>query len=161
MKNLDLKELLIQKINALYDIENQLVKALAKLAKTASDQNLKKGFRDHLAETRMHATRLEQAGKILGVKTKKLKVEAIRGLIKDGEWIIKNVKPMEACDANLARAAQYVEHYEMAGYMGAIAWASELGEAKVVSLLRQTLKEEQKADQKLDKVGTKLDKKII
>lgn len=156
-----LKDLLIQKVNALYDIEQNLVKALPKMAKASKDKNLKAGFTAHLAETKTHVKRLEQIAKILGVKPKALKSDAIRGLIKDGEWVIKHVKPADALDANLARAAQYVEHYEMAGYMAAYDWAKMLGEAQVAELLAITLEEEHAADEKLHEVGTILDQKIM
>jgi ferritin-like metal-binding protein YciE len=160
-KNLDLNDLLIQKLSALYDIENHLVKALPKMAKAATDQALKEGFRNHLTETRTHVHRLEKAFKVLGEKPKKLKAEAIRGLVKDGEWVIKNVKPEAALDSNLVRAAQYVEHYEMAGYMGAIAWANILGEKEVRDILEETLTEEQNTDRKLMILGRELDKELV
>jgi ferritin-like metal-binding protein YciE len=160
MKNMNLRDLFIQKLNALYDIESNIVKALPKMAKAATDKELKKGFTDHLTETKMHIQRLEEAHRMLGVKPKKLKAEGIRGLIKDGEWVIKNIKPKEALDANLARAASYVEHYEMAGYMAAIAWADALGETEVVQLLIDTLEEERSADERLASVGVTLDEKV-
>ncbi len=161
MKILNLKELLIQKINALYDIEIELTKALPKLAKAASNEMLKEAFREHLAETRTHVARLEQICKVLEVKPKKLKVEGIRGIAKDGAWVIKNIKPAEARDANLVRAAQYAEHYEMAGYMGAIAWATFLQEEEIVSLLNQTLGEERDCDRKLNDIGRDLDIRLV
>lgn len=157
---MSLRDLLIQKINALYDIEQELVKTLPKLGKAATDQKLKEAFRDHLAETRTHVTRLEQIHKLLGEKPKKLKVEGIRGIAKDGAWVIKNTKNDNALDTALIRAAQYAEHYEMAGYMGAIAWANVLGESEIVSLLEDTLAEEQGADQKLMSLGEELDLKL-
>ena len=160
-KQSNLKDLLIQKLNALYDIELAIVKALPKMVKAASAKDLKDGFAMHLAETKEHVKRLEEAHELLGVKAKKLKSEAIRGLITDGEWVIKNVKPKEALDVNLIRAAQYIEHYEIAGYNGAIAWASTLGENKVAALLRQTLKEEISCDKSLDMGGEMLDGKIV
>ncbi len=160
-KQMDLRDLLVSKLNVLYDIESVLVKALPKMAKAATDPALKKGFTDHLAETKTHVKRLEQVHKLLDVKPKKLKSEAIRGLVKDGDWVIKNVAPADARDANLARAAQYVEHYEMAGYMGAIAWAETLGESEIASLLSQTLDEEIAADEKLDMVGSDIDETIV
>ncbi len=161
MKKSNLKDLLIQKLNALYDIEQELVKAIPKMAKAAMNQDLKEALRNHLAETRTHVERLSQAYKLIGVKAKKLKVEAIRGMIRDGEWVIKHVKPSEALDSNLVRAAQYVEHYEMAGYMGAISWATTLGEKKIATLLESTLKEEQSSDHKLGELGRELDLKLI
>ncbi len=160
-KDMDLRALLIQKVNALYDIESELVKALPKMAKAASSPDLQKGFEEHLEETKNQVRRLEEIHRILGEKPKKLKAEGIRGLVKDGEWVIKNVAPKEAMNANLARAAQYVEHYEMAGYMAAIDWAETLGEAEVVDLLNDTLEEEIAADDKLAMVGGEIDQNLI
>lgn len=161
MKNLKLADLLVLKLNALYDIEKALAKALPKLAKAASDPELKKGFEDHFKETVGHAERLEKAYELIGLKPKKLKVEGIRGIIVDGEWVIKNVMPAAARDANLIRAAQYAEHYEMAGYRGAISWANTLGLTDVVALLQQNLKEEMGADEKLEMAGRKLDQTAV
>jgi ferritin-like metal-binding protein YciE len=161
MKYQNLKDLLISKISALYDIENVLVKALPKLAKAARNAELKEGFETHLAETKNHVQRLEKAFSLLDTPAKKLKCEGIRGIVEDGEWVIKNIKPETALDANLARAAQYAEHYEIAGYMGAISWAKELGEDEVASLLTETLEEEKEADKTLDKAGEKLQKEIV
>ncbi len=161
MKNLNLRDLLILKINALYDIEQELVKALPKFAKAASDQSLKEVFRNHLAETRTHVERLEQIHALLDEKPKKLKSEAIRGIAKDAQWIIKNVKPLPALDSALLRAGQYGEHYEMAGYMGALSWARTLGEEEVATLLETTLEEEQSSDEKLTELGSELDEKVL
>ena len=159
-KEMGLRELFIQKINVLYDIESELVKALPAMAKAASDPELKEGFEGHLEETKNQVARLEQIHEILGEKPKKLKAEGIRGIIEDGKWVIKNVKPKAALDANLARAAQYAEHYEIAGYLAAITWAKTLGETEVAELLDETLQEEIAADQKLDMAGNQLDTKI-
>ncbi|MEX2052552.1 MAG: DUF892 family protein [Candidatus Paceibacterota bacterium] len=156
-KNLDLEELLVQKLHALYDVENQLVKALPKLARIATSQSLKEVFRNHLTETRAHVHRIKQAYKSLYSKPKRLKVEAIRGIIKDTNWLMKNVQPAAALDSALVRAAQYAEHYEMAGYLGAIAWANTLGEKEVSKVLQKTLNEEIGADKNLEKVGRELD----
>jgi ferritin-like metal-binding protein YciE len=148
-----LHELLLNKLMALHDIELQIVKALPKMAKKAKNPELVKGFEDHLKETQGQVKRLEQAFKVLGVKPKKLKVEAIRGLIDDGAWVMKNVEAGPALDANLIAAAQYVEHYEMAGYGTAITWAKLMQHSKVEELLSQTLAEEKKTDEKLTMVA--------
>lgn len=153
-KALTLDNLLIQKIQALYDVENQLVKALPKMAKNASDQDLIDGFEEHLEQTKEHVQRLEDAFDYLGEKPKKLSGDAIRGMIKDAEWIISTVKNPEALDAGLVAAAQYVEHYEIAGYGTALEWARELGHTEVADLLEQTLKEEKEADRKLSELAT-------
>lgn len=161
MKLMNLNDLFENKICALYDIETSLVKAIPKMAKAASDPDLKNAFNDHLMETRNHVLRLEKIFSILGVKPKKLKAEAIRGLIADGEWVTKNVKPYAALDANLARAAQYVEHYEIAGYTGAISWAEDLQQGEIQDLLKETLAEEKAGDEKLGELGERLQKDIL
>lgn len=147
-----MRDLLVQKVQALYDIENEIVKALPKMEKKAEDSKLKTAFRTHLQETQGHVKRLEQAFNILGEKPKKLKCEGIRGIIEDGAWVMQNV-PQPALDANLIAAAQYVEHYEMAGYGSAAKWAELLGEEDIKDLLGQTLEEEQAADEKLTTIG--------
>ena len=153
-KNGTLHELFIIKLQSLYDVENELVKALPKMAKKSTNADLKKGFEDHLEETKNHITRLEQVFEIIDEKPKKLKVEAIRGLTADAKWVMDNVKNPEALDAALIAAAQYVEHYEMAGYGTAIEWAKLLGLKEPQALLEQTLEEEKRADQKLNEVAT-------
>jgi ferritin-like metal-binding protein YciE len=146
----NLYDLFLTKIKSLYDTENRLVKALAKLEKQADDSKLKDAFRTHLKETKGHVERLEKIFRMLDAKPQAAKVEGIRGIIKDGEWVIKNVQPEEALDANLIAAAQYAEHYEMAGYGSAKEWALLLGEAEAADLLSQTLEEEKAADEKLN-----------
>lgn len=153
VKNNNLADLFVTKLKALYDIESQLVKALPKMAKKATDSKLAESFKKHLAETKVHAQRLEKIFRMLGLKPQKTKVEAIRGLIKDGEWVMKNVNPDEARDANLIAAGQYVEHYEMAGYGSAREWAEMLGETDAAKLLSQTLEEEKAADEKLNQLA--------
>jgi len=149
MKLNTLNELLALKLKALLDIETQLVKALPKMAKAATDPDLKKGFERHLKETKVHAERLNKIFKIIEVKSGKTKVEAIRGMIKDVEWIIKKKPAKPALDAMLIAASSYVEHYEMAGYMTASNWAEMLGYSEVALILRETLKEEEAAADKL------------
>ncbi len=148
-----LPELFLLKIKALYDIESQLIKALPKMAKNSADPQLKAGFKEHLEETKQHAKRLEQIFATLKMKPQKTKVEAIAGLIKDAEWLIKNVKGKQALDASLIAAAQYVEHYEMAGYGTAKEWALLLGNERAAELLEETLAEEKGADEKLNSLA--------
>jgi ferritin-like metal-binding protein YciE len=160
MKNMNLENLLVMKLNSLYDIENNLVEALPGMAEASTDPDLKQAFLDHLEETRNHLTRLEEALEMLGEKPEKIKVAGIRGIVDDAKWIIKNIEGEAALDSNLIRAAQYAEHYEMAGYRGAIAWAEMLGKDDVASLLQETLDEEMEADSKLEDLGSELDKNI-
>ncbi len=142
-------EVFITKLQALYDIEGELKKALPKLAKTATDPSLRKSFRGHLEETSGHSRRLEKAFQFLGLKPKKLKSEGVRGIVKDGAWVIDLKAPPFIKDAMLASSAIYAEHYEMAGYMSAIEMSKLLGHENIAKLLAETLKEEEKADQKL------------
>jgi len=149
-----LHQLLIVKLQVLHDVENQLIKALPKMAKAATDPALKDAFESHLEETKTHEQRIDEALELAGDERKhKMQSAAIRGLIDDAGWVIKNVKDIKARDANLITAAQYVEHYETAGYGSALAWAKEMGHEKIANLLEKTLAEEKAADNKLTKLA--------
>ena len=148
-----LRDLLVLKLCALYDIENQLVKALPKMAKIAKDQKLQSAFTAHLEETKGHVERLEEAAELLDFAIKPEKVEGIRGIIKDADWIMKSIKNPAARDTLLVAAAQYAEHYEMAGYGAARTWAEEMGHNDVADLLQETLNEEGEANRKLTELA--------
>lgn len=147
--NWNLDDLLYLKLKALYDVENELVKALPKMAKNAIDVDLKEGFQKHLRETENQVKRLEKAFDLIGQKKAKTKVEAIRGIVSDGKWLMTNIKDKKSIDSALISAGAYVEHYEIAGYMSAIRWAKLLGYTEIEDLLSETLNEEIMADQKL------------
>ncbi len=149
-----LNDLLIMKMQALYDIEHEIVEALPKMIKAATDEDLKEGFSTHLIETEAQIERLKEVFEILNEKPEKLKVEGIRGILKDGVWVIKNIKNSKALDANLIAAASYVEHYEMAGYIAAISWANILGYSDVADLLEENLSEEKATDEKLSHLAS-------
>ncbi len=149
-----LHDLLISKMQALYDVENEIVKELPKMAKKASDEELREGFETHLEETKNQVKRLEKAFSLLGEKPKKLKSAAIRGMAEDASWGMTHIKGSEALDANLIAAAQYVEHYEIAGYGSAVEWAREMGHMEVADLLEETLEEEKATDKKLNMLAT-------
>jgi len=153
MKAMKLEDLLVLKLKALYDIETSIVKALPKMIKAAGNEDLKEAFSGHLEETKEHVARLERAFGELRMKPAKTKVEAIRGLIADTEWVIKNIAPQETLDAVLIASARYVEHYEMAGYLAAIGWAELLGENGVMEILADTLDEEEDAEEKLASIA--------
>jgi ferritin-like metal-binding protein YciE len=145
-----LHELFILKLQSLYDVEQELVKVLPKLAKSASNEELSAAFEEHRKETEGQVKRLEKAFKLLGEKPKKEKVEGIRGITEDGSWILKNVKGDAARDAALIGAAQYAEHYEIAGYGTAAEWARIMEHDEVCQLLEETLAEEEAANEKLN-----------
>jgi ferritin-like metal-binding protein YciE len=143
-----LKELYIDELKDLYSAENQLVKALPKMAKAATSEELAAGFEEHLEQTKGHVQRLETIFQELGESPKGKKCKGMEGLIEEGSEAIQE-HDGAVLDAALIGAAQRVEHYEMAGYGTVIAFAEELGESKHVSLLNETLEEEKETDEKL------------
>jgi ferritin-like metal-binding protein YciE len=149
-----LNALLIDELKDLYFAENQLVKALPKMAKAATNSALKAGFTGHLAQTRGHVTRLTQALKILGLPAKGKTCHAMLGLVEEGGEAIETDGPDAVRDANLIGAAQRVEHYEMAAYGTARAFAQALGENEVADLLQETLTEEGETNKKLIKIAS-------
>lgn len=153
MEEETLKELLVEELQDLYSAENQLIKALPKMAKAATNAKLKAGFEQHLKETRGHVERLEKMCKALGEKPKGPKCKAMEGLVEEGAEIIKEHDDPEVLDAALICAAQKVEHYEIASYGTARAWAELLNESEVVKLIEQTLEEEKATDEKLTKLA--------
>ncbi len=155
-KPLSLQDLLVIKLRALYDTELELIKALPKMAKGSTDAELAQSFNDHLAETENHAKRLEEIFVFLDMKPTRLKGDAIRGLITDGAWVLKNVPEGSLCDINLCAAASYIEHYEISGYMAALEWANSLGMSGLADILNMTLSEEMAADEKLIAKSKKL-----
>lgn len=161
MKALPLHKLLVTKLKALYDIECEITKALPKLVKAATNPKLKLSFQGHLAETRQHVVRLKRAFSLLDLKAQKTRVEAIRGLAKDADWVINNVPKGPALDSNLIAAASYVEHYEMAGYMAAESWARQMKHIEVAKLLNDTLKEEKGADTKMSQLAKVINKEAL
>ena len=149
MKMESLKELLEEELKDLYSAENQILKALPKMVKKASSPDLKKGFQQHLEQTREHVARLEEVCKEVGINPKGKKCKGMEGLLEEGkEWMEEDAEP-EVMDAGLIAAAQHVEHYEIAGYGCVRTYAELLGYEKSVKLLQQTLDEEKDTDKKL------------
>jgi ferritin-like metal-binding protein YciE len=148
-----LHDLLIDELKDLYHAENQLVKALPKMAKAASDPSLKMAFTSHLAETKGHVERLAKALKVLGEPVKGKTCHAMQGLVEEGAEAIEARAPAAIRDANLIGAAQRVEHYEMAAYGTAKAFALTLNEHRVVELLQANLDEEGAANEKLTEIS--------
>src|SRR6476469_3417200 len=148
-----LKDLYIDELKDLYNAENQLLKALPKMAKKASAPQLKKAFQDHLTQTEGHVTRLEKIFKALGEKPTGKVCKAMKGLVEEGKEVIEEDGDDSVLDAALIGAAQRVEHYEMAGYGVVRTFASLLGEEDAMGLLQRTLNEEGEADKKLTKLA--------
>jgi len=142
-------DLFLDEISDLYDAENQLTKALPKMAKAASSDGLKRAFEEHLGQTQGHVERLEQIFESLGQKNKSKKCAAMAGLIKEGDELAADTEDTAVRDAGLIAAAQKVEHYEISGYGSARAHAQMLDLPSAVRLLEETLAEEKAADEKL------------
>lgn len=142
-------DLLIDEIRDLFFAENHLLKALPKMAKAASNPKLKSGFTAHLAQTKEHVARLAKALKLLGCRPKGKTCHAMLGLVKEGAEAIETKGAPAVRDAALIGAAQRVEHYEIAGYGTARAFALVLKENEVAKLLQKTLSEEGDTNQRL------------
>src|ERR1700683_1309230 len=141
-----LKELYIDELKDLYSAENQLVKALPKMAKAATSPDLKAGFEEHLKQTEGHVKRLEKIFQSLGESPNGKKCKGMEGLIAEGKEMIDEDPGDEELDAGLIAAAQRVEHYEIAGYGCVATYAKLLDDNEAEDLLRETLSEEKETD---------------
>jgi ferritin-like metal-binding protein YciE len=148
-----LKDLYVHELKDLYSAENQLIKALPKMAKAAKNRQLASGFNQHLEQTKRHAKRLEQILKSHDESTRAPKCEGMEGLIAEGDKMAKEDAEDEVRDAGLIAAAQRVEHYEIAGYGCARTYAQLLGDKKGARALDMTLREEAATDKKLTKLA--------
>jgi len=151
-----LKHLYVEELKDLYSAETQLVKALPKMAKAATSEELQTGFAAHLEQTKGHVERLEEIFKALGESPKGKKCKGMEGLIKEGAEMIEEEIAPEEKDAGLISAAQRVEHYEIAGYGCVRTYAKLLGEDDAESLLTQTLEEEKSTDEKLTELASNI-----
>ncbi len=149
-----LKSLLEDQVKDLYNAENQLVKALPKMAKKATSENLRAAFESHLEQTRTHVERLAAVAQLLDTKPGGKTCKAMQGLIEEGKEVLEEVGDDAVIDSALIAAAQRVEHYEIAAYGSARAMAEQLGEPRIIKLLQQTLDEEKAADEKLSGIST-------
>jgi ferritin-like metal-binding protein YciE len=149
----ELHQLFLDELADVYNAEQQLTKALPKLAKTAESDELREALEQHLEETEEHISRLEQVAESLDESLKKKVCKAMKGLIEEGEDIMKEQKNSSALDAGIIAACQKVEHYEIASYGTLCAWAEQMGHDEALKLLRQTEEEESAADEKLTEVA--------
>jgi ferritin-like metal-binding protein YciE len=149
MEQNDLRELYIDELKDIYDAENQLIKALPEMAKSATSDQLRAGFEEHLEQTRTHAQRLEQIFNELGEKAKGKKCKGMQGLVNEGKEVMGEDFEADVMDAALISAAQRVEHYEIAAYGTVRTFAEVLGDTQAAGLLAQTLEEEKETDKKL------------
>jgi ferritin-like metal-binding protein YciE len=153
MKLDTLKKLYVSDLRDLYNAENQLLKALPKMAKGASSSELKKAFEQHLKQTEGHVERLEEIFEELDESPKGKTCHAMKGLIEEGSEILKEDGEESVIDAGIITAAQKVEHYEIAGYGSVRTFAQLLGEKNAAELLQQTLDEESEANELLNELA--------
>jgi len=154
MKLNTLEDLLLHELKDLYSAENQLVKALPKMAKAASHEELKAAFEEHLEQTEGHVERLDEIAEMLGKKLTGHTCKAMKGLVEEGADLISEDAEANVRDAGLIGAAQRVEHYEIAGYGTARCLAEQLGHSEIADLLEQTLDEEKETDENLTELAT-------
>lgn len=153
MKMDTLESLLTDELKDLYSAENQLIKALPKMAKNANTDELRRAFEEHLEQTKEHAQRIERICTEMGVSPKGKKCVGMEGLIEEGKEIMTEAEDPTVMEAGMIGAAQKVEHYEIAGYGTASAHARQLGFNNAVKLLEKTLEEEKLTDEKLTKLA--------
>jgi ferritin-like metal-binding protein YciE len=148
-----LHDLYVNELKDLYSAENQLLKALPKMAKAANAPELKAAFTEHLEVTRGQVERLEQIFENLGASPKGKKCVAMEGLVEEGKEVIAEDGEPAVIDAALIACAQKVEHYEIAGYGCVRTFANLLGHEDAAALLQETLDEEGAADKKLTELA--------
>jgi ferritin-like metal-binding protein YciE len=147
--NTPLRKLLIEELRDLYNAEKQLTKALPKLAKNATSDQLRELLETHLEETEQQISRLEDAFEMLGEKPRGKHCDGMAGIVEEGNALLQEDFDGAVLDAGIIAGAQRAEHYEMAAYGTVMAWAKVLGLTDVAELLDQTLEEEKAADEKL------------
>jgi ferritin-like metal-binding protein YciE len=153
MKLNTLKQLYIEELRDLYSAENQLLKALPKMAKGASSEELTLAFENHLDQTKVHVERLEEIFERLDENPKGKTCQAMKGLVEEGSEILEEDGEESVLDAGIIAAAQKVEHYEIASYGTVRTFAQLLGEDEAAELLQETLDEEGEADKLLTQLA--------
>lgn len=148
-----LTEVLLDQLRDMYSAENQLVKALPKLARGAKNKDLKQLFKDHLDQTRGHVLRLREVFEHLGKKPTGQHCKGMEGIVAEGQEALEKDEEGASFDAGIVGAALRTEHYEIAGYNACIAMAKTLGEREIVGLLKQNLDEEIAAAKKVTAAG--------
>jgi ferritin-like metal-binding protein YciE len=151
-----LRELFETELKDIYWAEKALTKALPKMIKKASDDDLIDSLKSHLEETKEQVVRLEKVFESIGKKAVAKKCEAMEGLIAEAEEIMSEQDDDSVRDQGIIAAAQKVEHYEIATYGTLCAFAKTLGEEKALSFLQETLEEEKAADEKLTEIAESL-----
>lgn len=148
-----LEDVLVLQLQDLYSAEGQIIEALPNMIEAASSDDLREAFEDHLQQTEEQYRRLEEIGEELDIEVSGEPCRGMEGLIEEGQHLIDENEPGPALDAALIAAAQRIEHYEIAAYGSAVAYAKQLDDGEVARMLQQTLDEEGAADKKLTKLA--------
>jgi ferritin-like metal-binding protein YciE len=152
----ELHELFLDELADIYNGEQQLTKALPKMAKAAKNEELRQAFEEHLQVTENQISRLEQVAETLGENLKRKICKGMKGLIEEGSEMMQEKKGSPAIDATLINSAQKVEHYEIASYGTLCAWAKQMNHSEALELLHETLEEEKQTDEKLTTIAESL-----
>ncbi|HLH54159.1 MAG TPA: ferritin-like domain-containing protein [Verrucomicrobiae bacterium] len=155
-RNNDLQELFLDELADVYSAEQQLIKALPKVAKNADSDELREAVEEHLEQTKEHAKRLEEVARGLDQSIKRKTCAAMKGLVEEANEVMREQKGSSALDAAIIAGAQKIEHYEIASYGTLIAWANQLGYSEQVEELQQTLEEEKETDEKLTSLAEEM-----
>ncbi len=148
-----LNDLFVDELRDLYNAENQLVKALPKMAQAASSSDLRNALEEHLDQTRNQIDRLDKVFQMLDVPERGKDCPGMKGIIEEGQELLKETAAPDVKDAGIITAAQKTEHYEIAGYGSVCTFAEQLGFRDQAKLLKQTLNEEKQADERLTKIA--------
>ncbi len=153
-----LRDAFVDELRDVLSAEKQLVRALPKMAKGATDEKLKAAINDHLEETKQQVERVEKAFEALSLKPRSKKCEAMEGLLEEGSSLLEEDAAPDVLDALIIAAAQKVEHYEIATYGTLCTWAEVLGLEEPLKLLKENMKQEEAADKLLTRVSKSINK---
>jgi ferritin-like metal-binding protein YciE len=156
MKIQTLDDLFLENLKDVYNAEKQLLRALPKMAKAASSEDLRNAFREHTEQTKGQVTRLEQVFETLGQKAKSKTCNGMKGLVEEGQEVMEEDASDPFGDLGLIAAAQKVEHYEISAYGTLRTFALAMGQKEVAGMLQQTLQEEEATDKKLTGISKTL-----
>ena len=156
-----LEDGLFDELKDIYSAEKQLLKALPRLAKKATNPQLKRAIEQHQKETEEQVHRVEQAFQAMDRPARSATCEAMAGLVEEGEEVLKRDAEPDVLDAMIIAAAQKIEHYEIASYGTVCTWADMLGLTNVSAPLKQTLSEEKQADEKLTDLAMEVNKQAM
>ena len=151
-----LHELFLEELADIYNAEQQITRALPKMAKAAESDELRMAFEEHLEQTQEQIARLEQVFRSLDETLKRKTCKAMQGLIEEGSEMMQEHKGSSEIDAALIAAAQKVEHYEIASYGTLCTWAEQMGHDEALELLKQTIDEEEMTDERLTEIAESL-----